>query len=335
MKKKVTIRDVAREAGTSYQTVSRVINGKENVAQKTREKVLEAIDTLNYRPSVAARALNQNRTNVIAISSPFDSDYLFEDPNLLQVMYGIDKEAAVHDYSLLLSITRPNGDPISAYRRLLSRQLADGMIVSGETVDEEGIRMVIDKGYPVVIIGYNDLGVPCVHADDEEGAYHATRHLLQLGHEKVAIVTGPPHLLAVQARQRGLARALQEENLSIEPQLVVAGDFTTQSGYQATQQIVGEDFTALFAFTDRMALGAIQCLTEHNLRVPDDISVVGFDDIRAAEVSRPSLTTVRLSFAEQGRFAAHTLFRMLNNQPYDESVVIPSELVIRDSTRQI
>jgi LacI family transcriptional regulator len=334
VKRKITIRDVAEHAGTSYQTVSRVINGSDNVAAETRIRIEKAIEALNYRPSVAARALNNNRTNVIAVASPFDSDNLFEDPNLLQVLHGIDREAARYDYSVLISTLRSVDDTLSPYRRLLTRQLADGVIVGGETVDEDGIRLVIERGYPVVIVGYNQLGVPCVHADDETGAYEATRYLLSLGHQRIAVISGRRDLLAVKARQRGFDRALQEAGVSGDPTLLAEGDFTIRSGYRAMTELgprLGE-FTALFAFTDRMAIGAMGWLGEHGVSVPDDLSIVGFDDINTAELQNPSLTTVRIHSQMLGQKAAELLFGLLTEGAISDSVIVlPTELIIRES----
>lgn len=336
-KKKMTIRDVARHAGISYQTVSRVINGSESVAPETRDRILRAIDELNYRPSVAARALNSNRTHVIAIATPFDSDNLFEDPNLLQVIHGIDREVALRDYSLLLSTLRSVDDPLSPYRRLLSRQLADGVIVSGETVEEEGIRRVIEKGYPVVIIGYNQLGVPCVHSDDEWGAFQATEHLLSLGHQQIAVITGPEGL-AVQARLRGFKRALAERGLEPDPSLTAAGDFTIRSGYAAMTRLGTriDGYSAIFAHNDRMAIGAMHWLSEHGYSVPEDISIVGFDDIPLAALQSPSLTSVRTQSMAMGQRAAELLFALLDGTELETDVITMStELMVRNSTTRL
>lgn len=333
--RKITIRDVARYAGTSYQTVSRVINGSESVAPETRERILKAINDLNYRPSVAARALNNSHTNVIAVATPFDSDNLFEDPNLLQIIHGIDREAARRDCSLLLSTLRSVDDPFSPYRRLLTRQLADGMIVSGETMEEEGIHRVIEQGYPVVIIGYNQLGVPCVHADDEGGAYQAVTHLLSLGHQKIAMITGPQHFLAIQARERGFANAFAAYGLDASA-IIEAGDFSTRSGYDAMARLiprVGKDFTAMFIHNDRMAIGAIHCLAEHGYSVPRDLSIVGFDDIPVASLQNPPLTTVHMHSMMLGQKATEILFSILDgNDLAAQALTLGTELVVRSTT---
>jgi DNA-binding LacI/PurR family transcriptional regulator len=337
-KKKITIRDVARHAGTSYQTVSRVLNGSENVADETRSRIQQAIQELNYRPSVAARALNNNRTNIIAVATPFDSDNLFEDPNLLQVIHGIDREAAKHDYSLLLSTLRSVEDTLSPYRRLLDRQLADGMVVSGETVNEEGIQMVIERGYPVSIVGYNQLGVPCVHADDEGGAFQATEHLLELGHRQIAMISGPRALLAVQARERGFESALRKYGLLFDPHLGAEGDFTLHSGYVGMEQLSAylADFTAIFAHNDRMAFGAIHWLNERGYSVPANISIVGFDDNPNASLHTPALTTVRTPSMMMGQKAAEVLFSILNGGRHNnESNILETEFIVRSSTREL
>jgi LacI family transcriptional regulator, repressor for deo operon, udp, cdd, tsx, nupC, and nupG len=334
--KKITIRDVAEHAGTSYQTVSRVINNKGEVAPATRARVLQAIEALNYRPSMAARTLAQEqpRTAIIAVAIPFESDFLFGNAHLLQMLHGIDRAATRHDYSILLSTLRSASDPLPAYRRLLKRQMADGVIFESGMGDE-GAKLLVEKGYPVVVSGYTQHDIPCVHADDENGAYVLTQHLLALGHRTIGIITGPADTMSVQARWRGYENAMRDAALDPELTPYVEGDFMTDSGYTGAARLweMCPDITAIFAFNDLMALGAIRWLNERGCRVPGDVSVVGFDDIPTAELQCPPLTTVRLPSMENGQRVAQLLFEMLDEHPvYEKEIILPIQLQVRAST---
>lgn len=335
MAKRITIRDVAKHAGTSYQTVSRVINNKEDVAPATRERVQAAIEALNYRPSMAARVLaqDQERTGIIAVVIPFDSDFLFSNGHLLQILHGIEREASLRDYSVLLSTLRTN-DPLSAYRRLLDRQMVDGIIFESGMGDD-GARHLVDKGYPVVISGYTNHDIPCVHADDETGTYVLTQHLLALGHRHIGIITGPPDTESVQARWYGYRRAMRHAALPHENTPYANGDFMTESGYRGAADLVSAhpELTAILAFNDPMAIGAIRWLTQQGYNVPGDISVVGFDDIPTAELQCPALTTVRLPSIENGQRVAQLLFDLLDQRPvHERELVLPTQLQVRKST---
>ncbi|MBI5957425.1 MAG: LacI family DNA-binding transcriptional regulator, partial [Chloroflexi bacterium] len=215
MAKRATIKDVAEYAGTSYQTVSRVLNNKQDVASETRARVLAAIKTLNYRPSVAARLLaqDQDRTFVIANIFPhYVADFVFGNSHLLGMLHGIDREASLRGYSILLSTARSTDDPASTYARLLERQMVDGIIFES-ALGDKGAQLLAEKGYPVVIAGYTDSNIPCVHADDENGAYILTQHLLALGHRNIGIIDGPENAVSARVRWRGYERAMKDATL--------------------------------------------------------------------------------------------------------------------------
>lgn len=335
---RVTIKDVARHAGISYQTVSRVINNKGDVAPETRARVLASIEALNYRPSLAARLLAQDedRTFVIAATIPyFDPNFVFGNDHLMQILRGIDLEATFRDYSLLLATSRSPDDPWSAYHRLLNRQMVDGIIFESGRGDE-GALLLAERGYPVVISGYTDSDIPCVHADDENGAYILTQHLLALGHRAIGVITGPENAASVQARWRGYERAMCDAALDPSGTPHTQGGFTVEGGYQAAAQLFQTSAqvpTALFAFNDAMAIGAIRWLTEYGYRIPGDVSVVGFDDIPTAELQNPALTTIRLPSVEQGRRVAQLLFDIIDGRSLSSTkIVVPTELKVRSST---
>jgi DNA-binding LacI/PurR family transcriptional regulator len=352
-RKRITIKDVAAHAGVSHQTVSRVLNAKDGVSEDTRCRVQEAITELGYHPNLAARGLSKQRTYCIGLVVPYSPDYLFSDPHLLQFICGVDHIASQRGFNLLLS-TSQDGHPtptlkatpqenLSAYERLVRAVHVDGVIVVETIASHTGIELLDSHGYPWVTLGYGigRRASQAVHADDRGGARQATMHLLSLGHRRIGVISGPVHgLVAIEERLAGCRQALEDHDLALDPKLLVHGDYTLRSGYQAAQLLmaVQPPPTAIFALNDRMALGAIRYLSAHGWRVPEDISVVGFDDIPfddipIAEVFDPSLTTVRQPALEMGHQAARLLFDLIEGHaPATEPIVLPTELVVRSST---
>ncbi|HML21643.1 MAG TPA: LacI family DNA-binding transcriptional regulator [Aggregatilinea sp.] len=338
MTKRVTIKDVAEHAGTSYQTVSRVLNNKADVAAETRARVLASIKALNYRPSMAARLLgqDQDRTFTIANIIPYyDVDFVFGNDHLMQTLHGIDLEATLRGYSLLLSTAHSAGDPASSYARLLERQMVDGIIFESG-LGEDGAEELVERGYKVVISGYTTGTIPCVRSDDESGTYVLTQHLLALGHRHIGVIMGPESAMPVHARWRGYERAMRDAALDPRHTPRAQGHYTFEGGYDAAAQLMRShsySLTALLAFNDAMAIGAMRWLQEHGYAVPGDMSVAGFDDIPIAQYQTPSLTTIRLQSVEAGRRLAQTLFDILDGRPLSTTrAVIPTELKVRGST---
>jgi len=336
--KRVTIKDVAKHAGTSYQTVSRVINNKPDVAPETRQRVLAAIEALNYRPSLAATSRTQAQTYIMAIAiSPYNEFLLYEgDPHLLRLIHGIDRELAVRNYSLLLSTIHFNNDN-AIESRLLSRQLADGVIIR-LSMDDQGrcANLFAEKGYPVVVVGYShNNNIPSIRSDDEHGAYTLTQHLLALGHRRIGIISGPVGDPATQMRWQGYRRAMRESGLDEDHTPYAVGNYTADSGYDAVSQLMqnSPDLTAIAAFSDTMAIGAMQWLRENGYTIPDDISIVGYDDIPDAQRQSPPLTTIRIPSMQEGQRAVQILFDLIENRKvYDNEVILPVHLVTRQST---
>ncbi len=338
-KKRVTIKDVAAHAGVSYQTVSRVINDNINVTEKTRERVQQAIELLNFRPSLAARTLPSRRSYVIGLIIPYEADYLFRDPHLLAQISGIDAEANAQGYNLLLSTAGDSTSGLSAYERFIRNQMADGAIVYQTIGNRAGNELLVGQNYPFVSLGY-DLDNPnayFVHSDDSAGAKDATQHLLEKGHRRIGLINGPQTGAAAAMQQRllGHQQALIEANLTFDPALMVYGDYTRPSGQLATEKLLAlsNPPTAIFAFNDRMAMGAIRALQAVGLRVPEDVAVVGFDDIPTAADFNPALTTVGQPAKQMGQAAAQMLFSLIAGEPVEmQEVVLPAKLIIRQSS---
>ncbi|MEA3309049.1 MAG: LacI family DNA-binding transcriptional regulator [Chloroflexota bacterium] len=347
MGKRVTIKDVARETGVSRQTVSRVINAQPGVAEDTRARVAAAIKQLGYQPNPAARSLTQHRTNTIGLIIPYSPDYLFSDPHLMEFMCGVDELAIQRNHNLLLSTAQkknPAGklsaqkESFSAFERLALSGYADGVVVVETLASRAGTVLLRERGISWVTLGYGteNESSQVVHADDRGGARQATMHLLSLGHTRIGVISGRKQsLMAVEERLTGYRQALSDLNLTMDAELLVAGDWSPESGTQAAAHLMQLDVppTAIFAFNDRMACGALQYLQANGWRVPQDISLVGFDDIPIAQMLHPQLTTVKQPALEMGRQAARLLFDLIeNNTLLSTPVILPTELIVRGST---
>jgi DNA-binding LacI/PurR family transcriptional regulator len=330
-----TIYDVAEHAGVSIATVSKVLSGRPYVSGATRERVLQSVNALGYVPSVAAQSLAGSRTNMIAVVIGYDPHDLFADPNLMQALHGIDSEITDRDFAMLLSCAQPGADHLSAFRRLLGGYRVDGVIVESGLGDE-GVHLLMQRNYPCVIMGYSPLGLPCVHPDDYGGAQVAIRHLLELGHRRIGLIGGPPsNSYATQERLRGCQSALEQAGIAFDESLLTYGSWRAESGYEGAKQLMTLDPppTALFGLNDRQALGAIRWLREHGYRVPEEVSVVGFDDIESAALWEPTLTTIRQSPFAIGQRAASMLFALIEDQELEtRQVILSTELVVRQST---
>ena len=338
-KKRTTIKDVAAQAGVSYQTVSRVINNSPHVSEETRQRVQQAIINLDYRPSLAARSLPGRRSYVIGFIVPYHPDYLIRDPNLLAQISRVDAEANAHGYNLLLSTAGDSQSGINAYERFVRNHVGDGTIVVETASSKAGGELLASQDYPYVSIG-RDLGNPdayMVSSDNRDGSRQVTRHLLERGHRRIGIINGPPigAIVGLQERLEGHQEALAEAGLELDPSLMVYGDYTRPSGEIATQQLLALPTppTAIFALNDRMAMGAIRAIQAAGMRVPEDMAVVGYDDIPAAADFTPALTSVSGAVRELGQLAAQMLFKLIDGEPVEEKeVLLPVALKIRETS---
>ena len=330
--KQATLVDVARRAGVSYQTVSRVINGHPNVAPATRKRILSAIDELNYLPNVAARNLVTRRSRTVGIIS-YGSTYY----GPAQMVTHIEASLRERDYGLTLS-TLPEMSLTALHAAILELRgrFVDGivMITPIAGIDSAKIQELC-RNVPFVMIDIA-LGepVPSVVIDQRSGGILAARHLLDLGHREIAEIHGPPDWSAAAHRHEGLLAALHEAGL--EPTMGVSGDWSASSGHEAALRLLdaGARFSGLVVGNDQMALGAMRALREHGLGVPEDVSVVGFDDLPESAYFEPPLTTVHQDFASLGRESAAYLNDLIDGRPTPQMQhVLAAHLVVRHSTR--
>lgn len=333
--------DVARHVGVSHQTVSRVINGSPNVSERTRAKVLAAIEELGYQQNLAAKALATGRTQTLGVLS-FDSTLY----GPTAMLHSIQVAARDHGYRVVLnSVDEINNAAILAGITELANSHVDGILVIGprSTVDTESLQLNVKV--PVVFREVRDgetLGV--VDIDQQSASAVATSHLIELGHRVVAHISGPLSWVTAERRMAGWLQALAEAGLPAGP--FAEGDWTPRSGYGAATELLaarkaalaaGEPgFTGLFVANDAMALGALKALREAGLSVPADISVVGFDDTAESEYSNPALTTVRQDFDLVGSKMLDLLLAAVDSGgSVTGSQLVTAELVVRDSASRV
>jgi DNA-binding LacI/PurR family transcriptional regulator len=320
--------DVAQLAGVSYQTVSRVLNDSPHVKADTRERVLTAIRRLDYRPSSMARALVTGRSKTLGVVS-FDTTLY----GPASTLFGIERAAHDAEYAVSVSSLRAlNRDSVLAAIEQLRNQGVDGVAVIAPTrVASDALRHV-GADFAVVAVGAGpDASVPAATVDQVAGAVAATRHLLNLGHKTVWHLAGPADWKEAQDRVAGWHSALETAGAPIPA--LLRGDWTARSGYELGAELLAlPDVTAVFVANDQMALGLLRRLREAGREVPRDLSVVGFDDIPESAYFAPPLTTVRQDFAELGRRCLRILLDRIEGNAATARVVVPAELVVRDST---
>jgi DNA-binding LacI/PurR family transcriptional regulator len=322
--------DVARLAGVSHQTVSRVLNGQTNVREETRLRVLQAVEKLSYRPNAAARALVTRRTRRIGVVT--SNMRLFGPASAL---LGIDQAARERGYTV--SVTSTEGMDAAQTRDALNEmadQSVDGIIVIAPSEGAARVLHRLPGTVPVVAVeaAYSD-DVPLASVDQVTGARLATEHLLGLGHRRVLHVSGPTDWGEARERIEGWRAALSAADRVAPP--VLTGDWSAASGYRAAAAVAEDpSVTAVFAANDHMALGLLSGLHEHRVRVPQDVSVVGFDDIPEAEYMVPALTTVHQPFDEVGRRGMQMLIAMIDAPEAGSEVseLVEPTLVVRRST---
>jgi len=320
--------DVARLAGVSHQTVSRVVNNLPNVRPATRQRVEDAIKQLRYRPSTAARSLVTRRSRTIGLITTGSPDY---GPS--STLLGFNEAARQARYLVSIASMLETDAPSmrQAVEQLLSQNVEAIVLIAAHRGALEAIQG-IELGVPLVAVESSGrVGVHSVSIDQFRGAYDATRHLIELGHRSILHIAGPEDSMDAAERVRGWRSALSENSLvALEP---LAGDWTPGSGFRAVEQLAGNDsYTAIFAANDQMALGAIHGLIRQGISVPGDVSIIGFDDIPEAEHFSPPLTTIRQDFAELGRTVMSTLLELLLDGTLAEAPHPVPHLVVREST---
>lgn len=329
---RVTINDVARTAGVSVATVSKVINGRYGVAASTLVKVQEVIEQLGYESSLVARSLRSSRTNVIGILvAEFE-------PFSTELLKGTSQAIAGTGYELLAysggGSTTPKVGWEKRYLSRLSGTLIDGAILVTPTVVEA------DSGVPVVAVDPHagPAGLPTIDSDNFAGAVTATEHLLRLGHRRIGFLAGRPDLESSRLREEGYRAALAAAGLAVDPELVRVAGYRRETAHSPARELLtlDEPPTAIFAANDQSALGALDVARELGLSVPDDLSLIGFDNIPESAMTTPPLTTINQPIQRMGSEAITLLIRLMNGDADpDTHLTLPTELVERGSCRAL
>jgi LacI family transcriptional regulator len=333
----ITVEEIAKLAGVSRATVSRVVNNHPHIRPEVRERVQRVIDEHNYHPNRAAQSLASRRTNAIGLIVPNSFPLMFHDVFFPRLIQGIAEVSNTCDYYVTLILTTQPECQAAQFRRVLSNATVDGLVVANLAVHDPLLPMLEAGGLPFVLVGRNPERphLSFVDVDNAGGARAMTEFLLSLGHRRIALIAGPLARSAGQDRLDGYQAALQAAGMAVNPALIAEGEFTEESGYRAMHHLMPASPTAVFACNDLMALGAVRALADAGLRVPDHVSVAGFDNLMAAAASSPPLTTIEQPVVELGRSAAELLLQRIQagDGPPPPSRMLPTRLVPRLSTR--
>ncbi len=329
---KVTIIEVAAEAGVSFATVSRVINNDIHVRPETRKRVLTTMQRLGYVANRQARSLAGGKSNMIGLLVPdLGTGYIGE------IIRGIDTELSWTGIDLILYTTHRTATKESNYVANLARGMVDGLLLVLPRNPVDYIATLTRRNYPFVLIDHQGTAETCpaVGATNWQGAFTATEYLISLGHKRIGFITGSMDLGCAQDRLKGYRSALRTHHIPETPDLVYEGTFFQPDGYAGACALLDleDPPTAIFASNDVMAMGVMDAVRNRELRIPDDISVIGFDNIPQSAMVYPPLTTVQQPLEQMGRVAAQMLIGILNNVEKDTNrIELPTELIVRSST---
>lgn len=334
-----TLESIAKLAGVSRGTVSRVINNQQGVKPIVRERVLQVIRETGYHPNAQARSLAGGRTENIGVV------VFGNDPNFLshhifyEVLQGIQSHLTLNLYDLLLFANRSVMDR-EYWKRIGEKRKVDGLIVMGENIREEYLLYYHEKKLPFVLVGkrnFNQVPLFCVTSDYREGAYEGVTHLIEQGRKKIVFLRGNPDTYHEGEKLAGCQKAFDQAGLKMDLNLVINGQANQQAAYEQIKALIeqGIAFDGLFAGNDLMAFGAIEALREKGFRVPQDVSVVGYDDIQAASYFSPKLTTVRQDKQALGQKATELLMRLMKGEEEHaegSDLFVESQLIVRESS---
>ncbi len=331
----MNLEDIAKRAGVSRGTVSRVINNAPDVSARTREHVWKVIRQENYQPNPAARALVRNRTEIIGVVIPTNENIFFTDNNYFtQILAGISPVICQRDYAMLLWVGELTEEDLLR-RKISNSRLTDGMIISSMMYNHPLAKRLLSLRNPFVMIDrplQHESWFNYVTVDNVRAAEEATTHLIRLGRRRIAHITGDLDIADAQDRLQGYKNALIQAGREVQPELIAEAHFNRQAGYEATRRLLPHKPDAIFAACDTMAVGVLKAAREAGVRVPDDLAVVGFDDVDVASHSFPSLTTVRQPVQEKGAAAAELLIDLLEKRVEGpQRVLLRTDLVIRES----
>jgi LacI family transcriptional regulator len=332
----MNLEDIAKQAGVSRSTVSRVINNEPYVSEKTRTRVLEIIERLNFSPNHAARTLVTQRSRVLGVVIPTTGNvFLVDNSYFPMLLQGIAEATVDQDYSMLLWLSKHEEDHVDFSQRITRNRVSDGLLIASISYNDPLFDHLIEfTNYFVMVerpLRYEDR-VSYVSVDNVHAGQIATDHLIRLGRRRIAHITGHMTISDGQDRFAGYKRALARADIPFDPNLVAQGLFTYDAGYNCMKSLLPHKPDALFAAGDTTALGAMQAIYEAGLKVPDDIAVIGFDDLDVAPKATPPLTTIRQPIQQKGAAAAQLLMDLIDGRTQSpHQIILPTQLVIRES----
>ncbi len=330
----LTLEDIAKQAGVSRSTASRVVNNDPNVSDRVRMKVQDVILTTGYHPHAAARSLASHRSWMIGLVLPRTVSTFFTDPYFPRLTQGVAQACNQHNYTLALFLLDTKEDEKRIFPLISRRGQLDGILLQTAPIEDILIDKLVSSDFPVVIAGrpFKAKGISYIDVDNINAAHNAVCHLIQLGYKRIGTITGWMNSTVGIDRKEGYLKAITEQGWQVQEKLIVEGDFTENGGYLAMQQLLPLKPDAVFAASDTMAIGAIRAVRYAGLSVPEDIAFVGFDDLPIASLSDFKLTTVRQPIIQFVAKAVDTLIDLIENgiKP-SRRIIMDTELIIRDS----
>ena len=330
----ITIREIAKLANVSIGTVSRVLNNKETgYTEETKAKVLDIIKKYDYIPNSAARALSTQSTKTLGCIIPDICNPFF--PELAR---GIEDMASTYGYHIFLCNTDLDAQKEESYVYTLLERQVDGLLFASSTSNtSKNITRIQKANKPIILLDacMHDKNIPHIYIDNSFGVYTATKHLIEKGHTSIAFITGTINLSTSKERLRGYETALKEAGLPLQEQLIIEGDYTVESGVRAMEQLSLHSYTALLASNDLMAYGVYKYARTHGIRIPEDLSIIGFDNLSFSQIIDPPLTTVSQPAYELGQYAAEMLIKCLQGMEAPSYHLYKPTLIIRESVQSL
>ncbi|GIM29012.1 LacI family transcriptional regulator [Clostridium polyendosporum] len=330
----VSIKDVAKEAGVSIATVSRVLNDIDVVNEETKKKVLDAIKKLGYRPNIVARSLKTQRTKTIGILIPDISSQFYP-----EVVRGAEDVSNIYDYNVILCNSDVDVEKEKEYLKVLKEKMVDGVLYMSSSLDDEILDLINELDLKTVLVETKDKegSLPSVTVDNVQAIYDATNYILDKGANKVAYIGKRRDVnTAWSARYLGYEKALQERGIEVDENYVFCDTLRVKTGHEGVMSILekGGKPDAIICASDEIAMGAINTLRENGIKVPEEVSVIGFSNIYAADIFYPKLTTIAQPMYDMGSIAMRMLIKIINQKPLDEGhVVLQHNLIERESSR--
>nr|WP_255298588.1 LacI family DNA-binding transcriptional regulator [Brevibacillus dissolubilis] len=326
---------MAQLANVSIATVSRVLNNSKPVSPEIREKIMQIVKETGYQPNAIARSLVNKQTLVIGVMIPDIGNDFFS-----PMVRGIEQVVSQFGYSLFLAITEGKLEKELKYLQLFQEKQIDGVVLSGVQYQEHIRKFAKESGIPLVVVGqeFSAHQIPSVDIDNVKAAYDATRFLLEKGHERIALISAPLiDRSAGRDRYEGFLQAMREAGVAVRDAYLIEGDFSPNSGYESMRQLCGVEVrpTAVFVATDRMAVGALNYLLDHGIGVPEEMSLIGFDDIELASLVRPAMCSVHIEPMQFGSESGKLLLALLKDEMTNTRITIPHRLIIRQTIKTL